>query len=243
MQPSISVVIPAYNSEKFIRRTIDSIRGQSFSDFEVIVVENGSSDGTFEAAQKAFEGDARFKVIHLEKGNFSLARNTGSEMARGKTLLFVDADTSLSRNFFKEIHELTLNGAMAGKARLRPTQRWPGLYAITTLLNSLPTRACGNFFINRKLYFELGQTPVQKVGFPDEVLAERVVKKGYKIVLTKGTAVTDMSKFQKEGYARRLVMWLATNREIGRTPRTEKLVKLVPRMPAKFRNRKRKSAM
>ena len=85
-----SVVVPAYNAERLIGRCIDSILGQSFQDFELIVVNDGSKDHTLEAM--AGYQDARLKVITQPNQGVSVARNTGIQAARGDYICFLDAD-------------------------------------------------------------------------------------------------------------------------------------------------------
>ncbi len=85
-----SVVIPAYHAERFIQRSICSVLNQTFSDFEVIVINDGSKDGT---SQKAREmTDERVRVIDQENGGVSVARNTGILNAKGDYICFLDAD-------------------------------------------------------------------------------------------------------------------------------------------------------
>lgn len=88
--PLISVIIPAYNAEKWIAGTIASVLDQTLSDLEVIVVDDGSKDGTSAIAMSV--GDSRVHVISKPNGGVSTARNVGIEKARGTYLAFLDAD-------------------------------------------------------------------------------------------------------------------------------------------------------
>lgn len=88
--PTISVIIPAYNAEKTILETIESIQQQTFSDFELIVINDGSTDGTL--AILATISDPRLKVFSYENGGLPVARNRGIDRATGKYLTFIDAD-------------------------------------------------------------------------------------------------------------------------------------------------------
>ena len=85
-----SVIIPAYNSEKFIQRSITSILNQTFSDFEIIVINDGSKDATYEKAKSIT--DERLIVIDKENEGVSVARNTGIRKASGEFICFLDAD-------------------------------------------------------------------------------------------------------------------------------------------------------
>jgi len=88
--PAVSVVIPCYNSEKTIRDTAGSVLGQTRPDFELIIVDDGSKDGTAAAVQSI--DDPRIRYIRQENSGPSVARNTGIEAARGDYIAFLDHD-------------------------------------------------------------------------------------------------------------------------------------------------------
>lgn len=88
--PVISVIIPAYNAASTILETIDSVREQTFSDIEIIIINDGSTDQTLELLSTI--NDSRLKVISYENGGLSVARNRGISHARGEFLAFIDAD-------------------------------------------------------------------------------------------------------------------------------------------------------
>lgn len=92
MTPKVSVVIPVYNSAKFLRPCLDSIGSQSFSDWEVVAVDDGSSDESPAILDEYAVKDSRFKIIHKENGGVSAARNDGLAAATGEYVLFVDSD-------------------------------------------------------------------------------------------------------------------------------------------------------
>lgn len=85
-----SVVIPAYNAEKFIRNSIQSVLKQTIHDFEILVVDDGSIDNTGKVVESI--GDQRIKYIKQENGGVSVARNTGIKAAEGEYICFLDAD-------------------------------------------------------------------------------------------------------------------------------------------------------
>lgn len=88
--PTISVIVPAYNSQNTILETIASIQKQTFTDFELIVINDGSSDRTLELIQTVL--DPRLKVASYENGGVSVARNCGISLATGEYITFIDAD-------------------------------------------------------------------------------------------------------------------------------------------------------
>ncbi|WP_294455645.1 glycosyltransferase family A protein [uncultured Bacteroides sp.] len=92
----ISVIVPVYNSEKTINRCIDSILSQTFSDFELIIVDDGSSDSSGEISDYYAKIDNRVKVFHKQNGGVSSARNLGLDNVKGKWVTFCDSDDYVS---------------------------------------------------------------------------------------------------------------------------------------------------
>ena len=88
----ISVIVPIYKVEKYLRRCIDSILGQTYSDLEVILVDDGSPDGCPEICDEYEKKDPRVKVIHQKNGGLSAARNVGLDICIGEHITFVDSD-------------------------------------------------------------------------------------------------------------------------------------------------------
>ena len=104
--PKISVIIPAYNEEKYIERTLESIKKQNFSEYEVIVVANGCTDKTEEKVKKYQNNQNKnLRLLSLPKANVSVARNAGALNAQGALLVFLDADTSLTADALQMISE------------------------------------------------------------------------------------------------------------------------------------------
>lgn len=94
--PLFSIIIPVYNVENYLHRCIESILSQPFTDYEVIMVDDGSPDCSGALCDEAAAKDNRIKVIHKENGGVSTARNAGLDRAQGDYLLFVDADDELA---------------------------------------------------------------------------------------------------------------------------------------------------
>ena len=88
----ISIIVPIYNVEKYINKCIDSILVQTFSDFELILVDDGSTDKSGVISNEYVKKDTRVKVIHKQTGGLSSARNEGIENASGKYIAFIDSD-------------------------------------------------------------------------------------------------------------------------------------------------------
>src|SRR3989344_9468014 len=103
MIPYFSIIIPAHNEEKYLQKTIDSIKAQTLQDYETIIVTNGCTDKTEEIAKK--NNDHKFRLLSLSKPNVSVARNAGALNAQGELLLFLDADTQLAQDSLQKIKE------------------------------------------------------------------------------------------------------------------------------------------
>ncbi|MCI8392286.1 MAG: glycosyltransferase family 2 protein [Roseburia sp.] len=98
-----SVIIPVYNRKKYIRRCINSILKQSFQDFELILVDDGSVDGTAEICDEYGRKNKKIRVVHQDNGGVSRARNTGLALAVGEFVLFVDSDDYLPLDYFAKL--------------------------------------------------------------------------------------------------------------------------------------------
>lgn len=96
--------MPAYNSEVYIRESIDSVLAQSFTDFELIVVDDGSTDATVAVVQRFT--DQRIRLIRQPNRGVSVARNTGLEAARGQFITFLDSDDLYYPDFLKTLYHL-----------------------------------------------------------------------------------------------------------------------------------------
>ena len=90
--PKISVIVPVYNAEKYLRRCIDSILSQTFTDFELLLIDDGSKDSSGAICDEYAAKDNRVRVFHKENGGVSSARNLGLDNATGEWIAFVDSD-------------------------------------------------------------------------------------------------------------------------------------------------------
>ena len=104
--PLISIIIPVYNVKKYLLRCIRSILKQKYRNFEVILVDDGSDDGSGLLCDKLKTRDSRIRVIHKENGGMSSARNVGIEFARGEYITFVDSDDYISDRYLETLVEL-----------------------------------------------------------------------------------------------------------------------------------------
>lgn len=101
MTPKYSVIVPVYNAEKQIRRCVDSILAQTFTDFELLLIDDGSKDAS-PAILKDLEGGAKIRVFSKQNGGAASARNVGLDNARGEYIVFVDADDYVCPNLLAD---------------------------------------------------------------------------------------------------------------------------------------------
>lgn len=123
--PFFSVVIPLYNKEKFVLATLDSIAAQTFTDYEIIVVDDASTDGSLSAAGK-FPGKINI-VSHDKNKGLSAARNTGIRNASSDLIAFVDADDVWKPDFLYNMHELIHKFPEAGIYASGYEEKYPGM--------------------------------------------------------------------------------------------------------------------
>lgn len=98
----VSVIVPVYQVEQYLPRCIDSILAQTFSDFELILVNDGTKDGCPAIMQAYAERDARIRQVHKENGGLSSARNAGLDVARGEYIAFVDSDDYIAPTLLED---------------------------------------------------------------------------------------------------------------------------------------------
>lgn len=112
--PAISVIVPVYNAEKYLHRCIDSILAQTFTDFELLLIDDGSKDKSGAICDEYADKDSRVRVFHKENGGVSSARNAGLDNVRGEWVAFLDADDYFLSNGL----EILLYTALERKAKV-----------------------------------------------------------------------------------------------------------------------------
>lgn len=105
MHDLISVIIPVYKVEKYLCRCVDSVLEQSYTNMEIILVDDGSPDNCPVMCDEYARQDSRVKVIHQENAGLSGARNAGIDMAQGQWLAFVDSDDYLAADFLERLYQ------------------------------------------------------------------------------------------------------------------------------------------
>lgn len=103
MVPEISIIIPVYNAKLFLNRCIDSVLSQSFENFELLLIDDGSNDGSELICDGYVAIDSRISVFHKSNGGVSAARNVGIKHCRGKFVTFIDADDYVGYDFLDRL--------------------------------------------------------------------------------------------------------------------------------------------
>ena len=103
--PLLSIIVPVYKVENYLPKCIDSILAQTFTDFELILVDDGSPDDCPALCDAAAEKDARVRVIHQKNGGLSAARNAGLDAARGAWIGFVDSDDYIAPEMYETLYK------------------------------------------------------------------------------------------------------------------------------------------
>lgn len=126
----VSIIIPTYNEEKVIGKCITSLQQQSFKDFEIIVVNDGSTDKTFDILSDSTIQNSQFKILKQDHRGPGVARNLGAESANGNILVFVDSDMTFERDFIEKLVAPIIQGKTSGTwSREEYVSNWDNVWA------------------------------------------------------------------------------------------------------------------
>lgn len=122
----VSIIIPVFNSSKYLAECLQSILSQSFEDFEAICINDGSTDNSLEILKQFQNKDSRIKIINQENQGVSTARNEGLKIAQGKYVGFVDSDDTIEKDFFAKLYQSAeKNQADAVYSKFSSAQNFP----------------------------------------------------------------------------------------------------------------------
>ena len=107
--PKISVIVPVYKAEKFLSACIESILNQTYHDFEVILVDDGSPDSSGQICEEYAKKDSRIKVIHQKNAGVAASRNVGLDIAVGEYITFVDSDDYIQFQMYEKMLKCALD--------------------------------------------------------------------------------------------------------------------------------------
>ncbi len=122
--PLISIIVPVYNIEEYLPRCVKTLRGQTYPRIEILLVDDGSTDGTGLLCDRLAEEDARIRVFHKENGGSSSARNLGIAAAKGEYLGFVDSDDYVEPDMYEKLYaaikQYDVSAAQTGRDEIDP---------------------------------------------------------------------------------------------------------------------------
>lgn len=196
--PYLSIIVPVYKVEKYIRKCIDSILAQTFTNFELILVDDGSPDCCGYICEEYALIDKRIKVIHKENGGLSAARNSGIDIALGEIIAFVDSDDWIHPQMYeKMIKYLNANGVdivccdtyivknskTVFKARYNENKILTQTQAVNYILEGAIDNAAWNKIYNKDLFKKI-RYPVGRV-FEDVATTYRLFAVAEKVGVLK----------------------------------------------------------
>jgi glycosyltransferase involved in cell wall biosynthesis len=184
----ISVIVPVYNVEKYLRKCIDSILSQTYTNLEIILVDDGSVDNSDKICDEYKEKDSRIVVIHKENGGASSARNVGLDMAHGEYIGFIDSDDYIDSDMYEELYknmqdnnaDLSICGILNLYQGIEPKRNIPdkkvmlAAGAIKLMLTGLTVSPCNKLF-KRKLFKDI-RYPTGKTAEDAFILIEILLK-------------------------------------------------------------------
>ncbi len=199
--PEISVIIPVYNCEKYLETCLDSLKAQSYKNFEVLIVNNGSVDNSYNIAKSFEDIDERFKVIEHHGGMAGEARNIGVTLAKGKYISFVDADDTVCERYLEELHRAIVQHdadiSICGfrlfyrkSDKVKGTHRVPHgkVYNKTEALRELLRDRKMRFYLWNKLWkkslFTENNIKIPNMYYEDAVVCSQLFSYAEKVVMT-----------------------------------------------------------
>ena len=105
----VSIIIPVYNAEKWIKKTLESVIYQTYTELDILVIDDGSTDSSYQICTEFAKADGRITLVHQENAGPSSARNKGLEMAVGEYITFVDADDYLADDYIEYLYKEIIN--------------------------------------------------------------------------------------------------------------------------------------
>jgi len=206
--PEISVIVATVNEEKLVGSSLKVLRRQSFSDFEVVVVDGGSEDGT--VAEAAHHAD---RVVILNRKGRQHQENVGAIGAKGDILLFLHADASMHRDTLRRVHERVRMENVIGGGCILFYRSAKFRYRVLEGLRHLSARALGiyginGFFARRDVFFAIGMFDEDRL--EEAVAASPRIRRLGRTVRLNLPIVASPRRFEKRGFVQTTVLWAVT---------------------------------
>ncbi|MEM4245140.1 MAG: glycosyltransferase family A protein [Candidatus Nanoarchaeia archaeon] len=201
----ISVIIPAYNEEKYIEQTLQSLQRQTYKNFETIVVCNGCTDKTPEIAERY-----GCRVVKIKERNVSKARNKGAEAAKNNVLVFLDADTLVSEDTLEKISRL--NGVGVTKVKAKNGKLKARIYLRLKNLQHHLWGSSGLIFCNKEVFNKVGgfDENMSKGEVGKFIRAAKMIAKHY---IADTYVYTSTRRYDKVGYLKTVLFWIKEYRK------------------------------
>ncbi len=206
--PKISIIIPTYNEEKYIRATLESIRKQPYQDIEVIVADSNSPDGTREVARRAYP---KVRIVNRKERGVGIACNAAARIAKGKLLMFIDADTSITRNLLGAYEKAFADReVVAATGPIIPLEKTTKAIAFGYRMVSVhivkffmgigkPSTISSNLMVRRSSYLKLGGFSTTMNTYYDWDLSNRLSKVGRIVFVEGAVARTSVRRVERWG--------------------------------------------
>ncbi len=207
----ISIIIPTYNEEKYIGTTLDAIRRQGYKDFEVILADSSSTDGTVKVARSRYRG---IKVCLIRERGISRACNKAARMARGEVIVFVEADTSVSGGLLSAYDRAFRDAdVVAATGPIRPLEKTSllnriGFSIVSVYLTKLsimmgrPTAIGSNFAVRKSAFRRVHGFNESMVTYQDWDMVRRLGKMGRVVFVDGAVAHTSIRRVRQWGSLR-----------------------------------------
>lgn len=222
-KPAVSIVIPAYNEAKVINKTVQALLKSAYPKLEIIVIDDGSQDGTYHKTSRRFAQDPRVHIFNINNGGKARALNFGIRKSKGEIIITLDADTLFAPETIQELIKPFQNkkiGAVAGNVkvgnRINLLTRCQALEYITSqnldrrayhLMNCIPVVPGAAGAWRRQALFDVG-------GFRDHTLAEdadltfAMILKGYRVVYAEKAIAYTESPDSLSSFAKQRFRWM-----------------------------------
>lgn len=203
MKTLVSIIVPVYNVKQYINQCLDSLINQSLNEIEIIIVNDGSTDGSGEICRQYEKKDQRVKLINKENGGLSDARNVGLKYAEAEYVGFIDSDDYVDINFYEELYKgirqekVDVAVARINKINEKKESLFQCGYEETRVIanhaamkSMLTARGISNSVCNklfRRVLFEKQQFPVGKL-YEDEFVTYRIIDRCSHVYFTAETS-------------------------------------------------------
>lgn len=191
---TVSIIVPVYNTVEFVGRCIESIICQEYLDWELILIDDGSTDGSAEICDKYASVDNRIKVVHTPNRGVSAARNTGLDYAHGKWVCFVDSDDHVSPTYISDMLRAAGNSdiVVSGWIQSAVTRRFPDIVIpraefLSVFVHNAFLNICGKLIL-RETMERAGLRFDEKVRWAeDSIFFVKVLLHSHKVTLISET--------------------------------------------------------